>query len=359
MTEGSCEIFGSELQKKTPYSIGPGVKASIFTFTGAKVKITGSCEFQYVSKETPMEIYFKFAIGLEQMRIKAQRCYDEQQAKPLVPKVVVIGASDTGKSTLCQYLLNFAVRCNRNPMFVDLDCGQNSISVPGTIGTVMVERPTNPTTQEFENKGALMLHYGHTSPTANFKLYGTLITRMADIIEVKHNNDEKAGAGGCIINTCGWMGDTQMSYNSLLNIVQAFEANVVVVMDSERLYNDVKKDMKGLNVRVVKLPKSPGVISRSQEARLEARELNFRKYFYGNIKVNVNSENSQVIYEYRPRVKVLEFSNVSLMKIGAPSLPESALPIGVEQVDFDLKIMNVEIDEKLKNRVCSVSYRRD
>lgn len=359
VTEGACEIFGSELQKNTKHNIGPGVKASIFTFTGAKVKITGSCEFQYVSKETPMESYFKFAIGLEQMRIKAQRCYDDQQAKPFVPRVVVVGASDTGKSTLCQYLLNFAVRCNRNPMFVDLDCGQNSVSVPGTIGTVMVERPSNPTTLEFENKGALMLHYGHSSPSANYKLYEALVARMADVIEVKFSNDEKSGSSGCIINTCGWMGDTQMSYNSLINVVQKFEANVVVVMDSERLYNDVKKDVSALesNIRVVKLPKSPGVISRTPETRLESREMNFKKYFYGNIKINPLEKNEQLRYEFFPHTKVIEFSNLCMLKIGAPSLPESALPIGVEQVDFDLKVVPVTIDDNLKNRVCSVSYR--
>lgn len=35
-----------------------------------------------------------------------------------------MGPVDVGKSTLCQLLLNYAVRMGRRPVFVDLDIGQ-------------------------------------------------------------------------------------------------------------------------------------------------------------------------------------------------------------------------------------------
>lgn len=37
-----------------------------------------------------------------------------------------MGPVDVGKSTLCQLLLNYAVRMGRRPVFVDLDVGQAS-----------------------------------------------------------------------------------------------------------------------------------------------------------------------------------------------------------------------------------------
>ena len=37
-----------------------------------------------------------------------------------------MGPVDVGKSTLCQLLLNYAVRTGRRPVFVDLDIGQVS-----------------------------------------------------------------------------------------------------------------------------------------------------------------------------------------------------------------------------------------
>ena len=49
-------------------------------------------------------------------------------------QVMVAGPTDVGKSTLCTYLLNCAVRMNRQPCFVDLDVGQSSVSITGTMG---------------------------------------------------------------------------------------------------------------------------------------------------------------------------------------------------------------------------------
>merc|ERR1712096_69863 len=180
-------------------------------------------------------------MGLEQLRVKASRHFSDEKKRQLIPKVVIVGPSDTGKSTLARYLTNFAVRCGRTPLLVDLDCGQNSLSVPGTIASILVERPAN-AVAGFETKGAIALHYGHISPVTNYKLYTQLLERMADIVHAKANNDEKANISGYVINTCGWASHNNASYNSLLQVIQAFEVNIVVVMDSERLFNDITKD---------------------------------------------------------------------------------------------------------------------
>lgn len=68
---------------------------------------------------------------LEQLRQKAE------QDNTRGPVTMIVGPVDVGKSTLCRILLNYAVRMGgqgRRPIFVDLDVGQGSISVPGTIG---------------------------------------------------------------------------------------------------------------------------------------------------------------------------------------------------------------------------------
>ena len=54
-----------------------------------------------------------------------------------------VGPTDVGKSTVSKILLNYAVRLGRKPIFVELDVGQGAISVPGTIGAMMVERPAS------------------------------------------------------------------------------------------------------------------------------------------------------------------------------------------------------------------------
>jgi polynucleotide 5'-kinase involved in rRNA processing len=65
-----------------------------------------------------------------------------------------------------------------------------------------------------------------------------------------------ANASGVIINTCGWVkGD---GYKQLTHIAQAFEVDIILVLDQERLYNELVRDMPTF-VKVVFLPKNGGV----------------------------------------------------------------------------------------------------
>lgn len=92
----------------------------------------------YIAKETPMGIYLNCHAALEEMRQVA-----EKSALKKGPIIMVVGPCDVGKSSLCRILLNYAVRMNRRPIFVDLDVGQGYIAVPGTVGALLVERPSN------------------------------------------------------------------------------------------------------------------------------------------------------------------------------------------------------------------------
>lgn len=61
---------------------------------------------------------------------------------------------------------------------------------------------------------------------------------------------------GLIINTSGWV--KGKGYKHLIHIAFAFEVDVILVLDQERLYNELVRDMPGF-VNVVILPKSGGV----------------------------------------------------------------------------------------------------
>lgn len=65
-----------------------------------------------------------------------------------------------------------------------------------------------------------------------------------------------ANVSGIIINTCGWVkGD---GYRHITHAAQAFEVDIILVLDQEKLYNELVRDMPNF-VRVVLLPKSGGV----------------------------------------------------------------------------------------------------
>lgn len=63
-------------------------------------------------------------------------------------------------------------------------------------------------------------------------------------------------SSGIIINTCGWV--KGKGYQHLTHIALAFEVDVILVLDQERLYNELVRDMP-VFVKVVLLPKSGGV----------------------------------------------------------------------------------------------------
>lgn len=53
---------------------------------------------------------------------------------------MVVGGVDQGKSTFSHILAAYAVRLDRTPILIDLDVGQSSVSIPGTISAVPLDK---------------------------------------------------------------------------------------------------------------------------------------------------------------------------------------------------------------------------
>jgi len=342
--EGNAELFGTELIKQKPYFFNGGKGYGIFTWSSCKVRITGKTESAYISKDTPMVQYLNVSFAIEGLRRKAEERENQvdNQGNPLDargPRVMVVGGTDVGKTTLCRLLLNYGVRLGRRPVFIDLDVGQQSIGIPGSIGALMVERPADPV-EGFDMKAPIVYHYGHTTPNANFKLYSALITRIQDLYNNKCHYNQKVHHSGCIINTCGWV--NRKGYDTLLETAKTFEADVVLCLDAERLYQDLVRDLPDF-VNIMLLKKSPGVLTRSKEQRREAREALVREYYDGPRG------------QYYPHSFDVPFDNIDIFKIGTPSLPNSALPIGTTLGDTETKLMPVAPSSDIMNHILAVS----
>jgi polyribonucleotide 5'-hydroxyl-kinase len=66
-----------------------------------------------------------------------------------------------------------------------------------------------------------------------------------------------ARTSGMIVNTCGWVDST--GYELIKYTIDTISADLVLVLDNEKIYSDLNKEYSSKNIRVVKLGKSGGV----------------------------------------------------------------------------------------------------
>ena len=57
------------------------------------------------------------------------------------PRVLVCGGNLSGKTTLCKILINYALKSQFVPIFIDLDLFNNEIGPPGCLMASVVTQP--------------------------------------------------------------------------------------------------------------------------------------------------------------------------------------------------------------------------
>lgn len=331
---GYAELFGTELVRGKPYEFHTGAKVAIFTYHGCVLIVKGEMDVHYIAKETPMVQYLNSHAALEAMRVTA----DEKDTQG--PIAMVVGPSDVGKSTICKILLNYAVRQGRTPLYVDLDVGQGSLSIPGTIGAILVERPAK-VEDDFSQEAPLIYQFGNITPSENDAYYDVLISKLAEVTLERMQLKPKSKSSGMIINTCGWI--KGKGYKHILHAAQAFEVAAIFVLDQERLYNELLRDLPKF-VQVVFLQKSGGVVERSKNLRIEARDNRIRQYFYGK---------RAPLY---PHTIDIKFADIQICKVGAPALPDSCMPLGMKAEDNKTKLVVVQPSMSLLHHILAVTF---
>ncbi|XP_050104110.1 protein CLP1 homolog isoform X18 [Malus sylvestris] len=313
LLSGTAEIFGTELPPDFWLTFPPRLKFAVFTWNGATIEMEGSTETEYTADETPNISYVNVHAVLEERR---------HRAKPLPPddlnsqgpRVIVVGPTDSGKSTLSKMLLSWAAKKGWKPTFVDLDIGQGAITIPGCIAATPIEMPIDPV-EGIPLDIPLVYFYGHTTPSNNVDLYKVLVKELAQVVERQLSGNAESRASGMVINTMGWI--EGQGYELLLHAIDTFNANVVLVLGQEKLWSMIRNVLKNKpGVDVVKLQKSGGVVSRNAKFRQKSRSHRIRA-------------------------------------------PRSALPIGAEPAADPTRLAPVNINRDLLHTVLAVSFAKE
>ena len=177
-----------------------------------------------------MAAYANLHIAFEQMRVRALRVVhgspprgDDPSAITDPPRVLVLGPENSGKTTVCKILTNYAVRVGQgwSPLLVNLDpsevsspilnlgshcshCAQGGWAAPGAISAASVHSPI-PTCSPANPLGSaatsaptalpanallpLVYWYGHAETRRNSLLMDRLIRNLGENVKEKYDYD--------------------------------------------------------------------------------------------------------------------------------------------------------------------------
>ena len=137
--------------------------------------------------------------------VKAFQTLRELQKKPAV--AVVMGGVDSGKTSLCTYLINRLIGEKRRVAILDGDVGQSDIGPPCTVAYTTIAKPV---TDLFGLKAENAFFVGVTSPSeAVDKVIEGLAAMKTEVL--------KCAVDFVVVNTDGWIaGEDAVAFKARL-----------------------------------------------------------------------------------------------------------------------------------------------
>lgn len=351
LDKGRAEVFGCEMKLKEVYSFEK-TKIAIFTWFGATLTVVGDIGREhhneaYKSDHTPMRDYVSMHGQIDQQR--AEKLEETTRPGELVegPRVAVVGPEDTGKSTLCRILLNYAVRLKRCPIFVELDLGQGEVTMPGCVSATPVDNTCMSVVNGIRSFVPLVYFSGDAAPSRRSELFKHQISRLGDAIDRRMRISKQAGASGLVVNTCGWT--EGLGYELLVYSIKKLRLDVVLVMEDDRLLHHLSKDFPGITV--TKMKASGGRRPKTKEFKRQRRDARIQEYFNGI---------SGKTQELNPIRRTINFADIEIYEIGGEDkksqVPNALVPLGHKVAADPLRPTRVDIkDPRLRGAILAVS----
>ncbi len=248
--EGFGEVLGKDVSnnqvsvgvgKILPFEIGSGCKIDI---KGGKSRLVSSYDF-----------------GTAIWHQIIQRIFLENVIT--VRKILIVGDTDTGKSTLATYITNEALKKGYRPGIIDADIGQGDLAPPNAIGAAVV------TEQVTDLRGVNTQFYefvGNINPFGFEELIIKAVKRILAKITT--------ACDICIINTDGYILNTGIEYK--VRMAKEIRSDMLVCLGKASLLNNFKAR---LDSSTVVFGRSPSKTTKSRIDRSKRRLSQFQRYF--------------------------------------------------------------------------------
>lgn len=378
LQKGSCELFGMELPLQKPLVLSDGgLKMALFTWHGCVVDIDCKpgtiMEISYSSDETACNVaYVNTHAQLEALRDDAaaannNKSSEDDRSKLDGPRVLICGPKESGKSSLSKVLLAYATKLGRTPLFLDLDPCDNSLSPVGTLSAGPLDRQGlslgswATTGLPVVAAAPLVLWHGSADELSP-DLYKAQVSALGEKVNQRLQTDDWSRSSGIVVNTNGWIQDE--GYQLLLHTVQALSIDIVLVMGHDRLYSMMKQALvsnagPGVSpIKVIKVPRSGGVVSRGKDFLRQHRSRSIKRYFYGDTveapaatsgsgsSTNPSSLVPSRVPQLTPFLATVSLADATIYKLAAMTLSASLLPVDASQATEAVQLDKLDLDRE-------------
>ena len=207
-------------------------------------------------------------------------------------RIMVIGGVDTGKTSLCLFLEKKATEMmmeeklqkgrTHKLALIDLDPGQQNISLPGCVGMKIKEISLRKRWGEKISVKDKIFNFfvGRTTPKGVFHLILSALHSFREKVE-----EEKVAI--TILDTSGYIGEDEAVLFKLLK-AKIFNPTKVIFISEEKVKTKIERILGDFEVMKVK----PSPLSKkvSQEQRAEIRAEKIKRYFLKATRIKIKNE---------------------------------------------------------------------
>lgn len=198
--------------------------------------------------------------------------------------VMIVGDSDTGKTTFAQYLCYELTKSGRNVAYLDGDPGQSTLGPPSTMTVKMISADQDLGRSELSWR----IFIGSISPKGHM---------LQTLVGAKRLTDLAISKGSDIVlyDTNGLIDPLQGGLTLKLAELDLLRPSTLIVINREDEINPLLQPLRNktkIDLKVFQSSKQVKV--RDKRARQEYRKLKFKKYFYNGSEMNIKWSNLAV-----------------------------------------------------------------
>lgn len=181
---------------------------------------------------------------------------------------IVLGKTDSGKSTLCKYLIRTWTFSGIRVGYVDSDLGQSTLGPPTTVGLKIFNSP--PDQNDYTNPP--YLHFvGNTAPDG-------FLLQTLHAVKMMVDKSRQHGSQITLVDTTGFV-DGPVARVLKLHKIEMLSPQWVLALQAEDEMEHLLKGYEKMGWQVVRLGCSKHVVTRSQAERQRYRSQKYKAYF--------------------------------------------------------------------------------